>query len=467
MKLQIENSYMSEVIKIKRGVDIKLVGDTNMEFAPEIRVETVAIKPDDFHGARFKLVVKEGEEVKAGSPLLFNKDDEAVKLTSPVSGEVAQIVRGAKRRILEVRVLADKKIKYEKFGKADPIELAREEIVEKLASSGCFAFFKQRPYNVIADTSKTPKAIFISGFDSAPLAPAMSMLLDGNEKEFQIGVDALAKLTSGKVHLGLNADIPSGRTLSSVKGVEITKYSGPHPAGLVGVHIAHKDPIDKGDTVWTITPEHVVIIGRLFQSGTFDARINISVAGSEIKDRKYHSTYIGAAVKPFVLDNVSEKKVRIISGNVLTGKHIQEDGYLSFYERQVTVLAEGEDPELFGWLIPKPDKFSISRALPSFFMRQAEKITGQSIVYNLDTNLHGEERAFVVSGQYEQVFPFDIFPVQLIKAIMTNDIELMENLGIYEVVEEDFALCEVVCTSKVPVQETVRKGLDLMKEEVG
>ena len=458
---------MSEVLKIKRGVDIKLVGETDKEFAPEMRVETVAIKPDDFHGAQFKLAVKEGEEVKAGSVLLFKKDDEAVKLTSPVSGEVAQIVRGAKRRILEVRILTDKKIKYEKFKKDDPIKLDRHAIVSKLAKSGCFAFFKQRPYNVVAQTSKTPKAIFISGFDSSPLAPDMGMLLDDNDKEFQTGIDALAKLTSGKVHLGLNANVPVGRTLSSVKGVEITKYSGPHPAGLVGVQIAQKNPIDKGDIVWTINPEHVVIIGRLFLTGKFDARINIAVAGSEVKDRKYHSTILGAAVKPFIADNLSDKKVRVISGNVLTGTLIQSNGYLSFYERQITVLAEGEDPELFGWLIPKPDKFSISRALPSFFMRQLEKITGQPTVYNLDTNLHGEERAFVVSGQYEQVFPFDIFPVQLIKAIMTNDIELMENLGIYEVVEEDFALCEVVCTSKIPVQETIRKGLDLMKKELG
>ena len=191
----------------------------------------------------------------------------------------------------------------------------------------------------------------------------MGMLLDGNEREFQTGVDALAKLTSGKVHLGLNADVPSGRTLASVKGVRISKYSGPHPAGLVGVQIAQKDPINKGDTVWTITPEHVIIIGRLFLTGTFDARINISIAGSEVQNRKYHSTYLGAAVKPFVADNLTDKKVRIISGNILTGKHIQEDGYLSFYERQITIIAEGEEPELFGWLIPKPDKFSISNLL--------------------------------------------------------------------------------------------------------
>ncbi|MEO1021260.1 MAG: Na(+)-translocating NADH-quinone reductase subunit A [Bacteroidota bacterium] len=458
---------MSQVIKIKRGVDIKLVGEADKEFASPASVETVAIKPGDFHGARLKLVVKEGDEVKAGSALLFSKDDEQVKLTSPVSGEVAQIVRGEKRRILEVRILADKTIEHEDFGIADPKESERDEIIEKLTASGCWAFFRQRPYNILAETSKTPKAIFISGFDSAPLAPDLNLLLQGNEKEFQTGVDALAKITTGSVHLGLKSGEPVGPVLSGVEGVHVTTYAGSHPAGLVGVHIAQMDPINKGETVWTISPEHVVIIGRLFLTGTFNARINIAVTGAEVKERKYHSTVIGAAVKPFLRENVSEKTNRIITGNVLTGKHIQEDGYLSFYERQVTVLEEGIDPELFGWLIPKPDKFSISRALPSAFQRQLEKITNRPVTYDLNTNMHGEERAFVVSGQYEQVFPFDIYPVQLLKAIMTNDIELMENLGIYEVVEEDFALCEVVCTSKIPVQETVRKGLDLMKEELG
>ncbi len=453
---------MSDVIKIKRGVDINLAGEAEKEFAPAVPVETAAIKPSDFHGVRFKLSVKEGDEVKAGTPLLFNKDDEQVKFTSPVSGEVAQIVRGAKRRILEVRVLADKTAKYEDFGKADPLSLSREAIIEKMALSGCFAFLKQRPYNIVAEPSKTPKAIFISGFDSAPLAPDLGVLLDGFEKEFQTGINALAKLTTGQVHLGLNAATPVGRTLSSVKGVKVSKYDGPHPAGLVGVQIAENDPIDKGETVWTINPEHVVIIGRLFEEGKYDARINIALTGSEVLDRKYHSTVVGAAVKGFVNENITDKKNRIISGNVLTGTKIEEDGYLSFYERQLTVIPEGYDPELFGWLIPKPDKFSISRALPSWFQRQISNPK-----YELNTNQHGEERAFVVSGQYEEVFPFDIFPVQLIKAIMINDIEAMENLGIYEVIEEDFALCEVVCTSKIEVQRIVRKGLDLMKEEVG
>lgn len=453
---------MSDVIKIKRGVDIQLVGEADKVFATPVPIETAAIKPDDFNGVRFKLSVKEGDEVKAGSPLLFDKDNEQVKFCSPVSGEVAQVVRGAKRRILEVRVLADKETKYEDFGSADPTSLSREEIINKLTLSGCWPFLKERPYNVIANPERKPKAIFISGFDSAPLAPDMALLLEGQEKELQAGVDALALLTLGKVHLGLNASKPAGRVLSGVKGLKITKYDGPHPAGLVGVHIHENDPMNKGETVWTINPEHVVIIGRLFLEGKFDARINIAVTGSEVTDRKYHSTILGTAVKNFITDNTSDLKNRFISGNVLTGKKINEEGYLGFYDRQITVIPEGEDPELFGWLIPKPDKFSISRTLPSWFQRQIGEVS-----YKLNTNQHGEGRAFVVTGEYEQVFPFDIFPVQLIKAIMINDIEAMENLGIYEVVEEDFALCEVVCTSKTAVQETVRKGLDLMKEEVG
>lgn len=453
---------MSEVKKIKRGVDIELVGDANPEFATTQKVKTIAIKPADFHGVRFKLAAREGDEVKAGSPLLFDKDKDSVKFCSPVSGEVAQIVRGAKRRIMEVRVLADKENIYEDFGSADPLTLERQDIVDKMTASGCWPFIKQRPYNVVADPEKEPKAIFISGFDSAPLAPDLGVLLEGEEKTFQAGINALAKLTSGPVHLGLNADKPAGRVLSSVKGVKVSKYSGPHPAGLVGVQIAHTDPINKGELVWTINPEHVVIIGRLFLNGTFDARINIAVTGSSVKERKYHKTILGAPVHNFIENNLDDRKNRIITGNVLTGNKIDKEGYLSFFERQVTVIPEGEDPEMFGWLIPKPDKFSISRALPS----PLQRLLG-GVKYDLDTNTHGERRAFVVTGQYEEVFPFDIYPMQLLKAIMTNDIERMENLGIYEVVEEDFALCEVVCTSKTPVQATVRKGLELMREELG
>lgn len=450
---------MSDVIKIKRGVDIKLVGDAEKQYAKKLPVETIAVKPEDFHGVRMKLALKEGDEVKAGSPILFDRDNEQIKFCSPVSGEIAQIVRGEKRRILEVRVLADKEIDYLDFGAADPKELDRDQIIEKLTASGCWPLIKQRPYNVIASLEKKPKAIFISGFDSSPLAPDLSFLLDGEDEAFQAGINALSKLTDGDIHLGLHNEMAAPSAFKNVEGVKFHRFTGPHPAGVVGVQIHHISPINKGETVWTLTPEHVVILGRLFLTGKFDARINIALAGSEVKDRKYHQTIMGAAVKHYVEKNLSDKKNRIISGNVLTGKQITEEGYLGCFERQITVIPEGDEPEFFGWVIPKTDKFSISRTLPAWMMPNKK--------YELNANLHGEERAFVVTGQYERVFPFDIYPVQLLKSIMINDIEAMENLGIYEVVEEDFALCEVVCTSKIPVQETVRRGLDVMKTELG
>ena len=454
---------MSNVVTIKRGVNIDLLGETNPKFAAPHSISTAAIKPADFQGVRFKLSVKEGDEVKAGTPLLFNKDLEAMKFCSPVSGEVVAVVRGAQRRILEVQVLADKKTKYEKFGAAEPHELAREAIVEKMLESGVWPMLKQRPYNVVANPDVTPKAIFISGFDTAPLAPDLGMILEGQEKEFQAGIDALAKLTDGPVHLGLSESKPTGKTLASLRGVKVTKYKGPHPAGLVGVHIHHLDPIDKGEHVWTISPEHVVVVGRLFLTGTYDARTVIALSGKELKERNYVKTVIGASVKELLDNNLSDDvPVRIISGNVLTGTKIEADGYMGFFERQITAIREGIEPELFGWLIPKPNKFSISRALPSWFMRQVGNVK-----YDLDTNNHGELRAFVVSGEYERVFPFDIFPVQLLKAILNEDIDAMEKLGLYEVVEEDFALCEVVCTSKINVQNIVRDGLNLLRSEVG
>jgi Na+-transporting NADH:ubiquinone oxidoreductase subunit A len=360
-------------------------------------------------------------------------------------------------------VLADKKTKFEDFGAVDPHSIERDAVIEKMFKSGVWPMLKQRPYNVAANPEITPKAIFISGFDTAPLAPDIGIILEGQEKEFQAGVDALAKLTDGPVHLGLSESKPTGKTLASVRGVKVTKYKGPHPAGLVGVHIHHLDPIDKGEHVWTIAPEHVVILGRLFLTGTYNARTVVALSGKEIKERRYIQTVVGACVKELLDNNLSDDvPVRIISGNVLTGTKIEEDGYMGFYERQITAIREGVEPELFGWLIPKPNKFSISRALPSWFMRQVGQVK-----YDLDTNNHGELRAFVVSGEYEKVFPFDIFPVQLLKAILNEDIDAMEKLGLYELVEEDFALCEVVCTSKINVQNIVRDGLNLLRSEVG
>lgn len=450
---------MADIIKIKRGVDIKLVGEADKEYAQDFPLETVAIKPPDFHGVRMKLLLKEGDEVKAGTPVLFNRDDEPVKFCSPVSGEIAQVVRGAKRRILEIRILADKNIDYLDFEARDPKKLNREQVIDKLTVSGCWPFIKERPFNVIASTTKIPKAIFISGFDSAPLAPDMDILLGDQKQEFQAGIDALSHLTGGAIHLGLRHGDKIPAAFEGISGVETHYFSGPHPAGLAGVQIHRISPINKGETVWTLSPEHVIIIGRLFLTGKFDARVNIALTGSEVKNRKYHRTMYGASVKHFVENNLSEQKNRIISGNVLTGTRITDEGYLGAFDRQVTVIPEGDEPELFGWILPKTDRFSISRTLPAWLMPKKK--------YVLNANLHGEERAFVVTGQYERVFPFDIYPLQLMKSILIEDIEQMENLGLYEVVEEDFALCEFVCTSKMPIQQIVRNGLNLMKKELG
>lgn len=449
---------MPDVIKINRGVDIKLKGKAEQIYANADLPETFAIKPTDFPGVRLKLSVAEGDEVKAGTPLLFNRDREAIKFCSPVSGEVVEVVRGAKRKLLEIKILADKETKYEDFKAEDPNSLNKEAIISKLTASGCWPLIKQRPYNVVANPERTPRDIYISCFDSAPLAPDMDFVVHGSEVEFQTGIDALVKLTDGKVHLGVDAKTNPSPVFTNCKGVVVHKMNGPHPAGNVGVQIHKTAPINKGEAVWTLTPQDVIIIGRLFATGKFDAQRNISVTGSQVSKPRYFKTLLGASIKNFVSD-VEGSNNRYISGNVLTGTKIKSDGYLGFYDTQVTVLPEGDKEEFFGWITPGFDKFSISRSLTSWMMPNKH--------YALDTGMHGEERAFVVTGEYEKVFPFDIFPVQLLKSIMIKDIEAMENLGIYELVEEDMALCEVVCTSKIPVQETLREGLDLMLQELG
>lgn len=450
---------MPETIKIKRGVDIKLQGQAEQIYANAEMPKTFAIKPTDFLGAKLKLAVKEGDKVKAGTPVLYHKTREALKFCSPVSGEIAEVVRGEKRRLLEIRILADSQVEYENFGAADPKSLDREAVKEKMLAAGCWPFITQRPYNVVANPERTPKAIFISCFNSAPLSVDVDFAVHGMEKEFQAGIDALSKLTDGKIHLGLRAGSKPSEVFTNCTGVERHSFKGPHPAGNVGVQIHNIDPINKGEVVWTLNPENVVIIGRLFLEGKFDAQINIAMAGAEVLKPRYYKTILGASISSFVEGNVSDNKNRFISGDVLSGTKVKADGYLGFYERQITVLPEGDEDEFFGWIAPGFDKFSISRAMFSWMMPNKK--------YNLDTGMHGEERAFVVTGEYEKVFPFDIYPVQLLKSIMVSDIEAMENLGIYEVVEEDMALCEVVCTSKIPVQQVLRDGLDLMLKELG
>jgi Na+-transporting NADH:ubiquinone oxidoreductase subunit A len=448
---------MSKHVKITRGLNLKLKGAAERVFGNAPVSETFAIKPTDFHGVTPKLLVKQGEEVLAGSPLFYDKYNDKIKFTSPVSGEVVEIVRGEKRKILEVKILADKEIRYKNFEKVDPNALSREQIISSLLEAGIWPMIRQRPYHTIANPEQKPKSIFISAFDTNPLAPDNDFILHSNGEDFQAGLDAITKLTDGKVHLNVSADLTPSKVFTNSKNVQINKISGPHPAGNIGVQIHHIDPINKGEVVWFLYPQDVLLIGKFFKEGKFDATRIIALTGSQVKSPKYFRTFIGGSVKNILSGNIIEDKNRVISGNVLTGNQIMPDGYLGFYDSQITVIPEGDEPEFFGWLVPNSKKFSMSRTFFSWLTPGKE--------YVLNTNMNGEERPFVMTGEYDKVFPFNIYPQQLLKAILVDDIDLMEKLGIYEVAEEDFALCEFVCTSKIDSQKIVRKGIDVIKKE--
>lgn len=449
---------MSEVIKIRRGLDIKLKGRADKIFTKAPRSRTYAVKPVDFHALTPKIVAKPCEEVKAGSVIFYDKYRPEIKYTSPVSGIVKTIERGERRRIVSVVIEADGKDTAETFRKGDPAAMSREEVVENLLESGLWPVIMQRPYGVVAFPSDVPKAIFISGFDTAPLAPDYDFIMKDMEKEFQAGIDVLRSLTDGKVHLGLDARYPAAKAYTGAKNVERHYFSGPHPAGNVGIQIHKIAPINKGEKVWTVKPQDVVTIGRLFMTGQYDPSMIVSLSGSEVKKPLYYKLIRGAEVSSITQDNILGDNVRIISGNVLTGKKISEDGHIGFSDAQVTVIPEGDYYEMFGWMMPGLKKFSVSRTFLSWLMPGKE--------YRLDTNLHGGERAFVMTGEYEKVLPMDIYPVALLKAIIVEDIDKMEQLGIYEVIEEDLALCEFVCTSKTPVQSILRGGLKMLRKEL-
>jgi len=448
---------MSTSVNIKRGLNIRLKGEAERVFAEIPASETIAIKPKDFIGVRIRPSVKIGDEVLSGSQLAYDRDNERIKFTSPTSGEVVEIKRGDKRKILEIKVLADKEIRYAPFKKANPDNLSREEIISQLLESGVWPLIIQRPFDIIANPDDIPKAIFISAFDSAPLAPDNDFVLHGHGEEFQTGLNAIAKLTDGKVHLNISSNIPASKVFTNSKNVQINNFSGPHPAGNVGVQIHHIDPINKGEIVWHLTPQDVLIIGRLFTEGRYNASRVVALTGSEVSKRKYYKTLIGASIKNMVANNVKDGSLRYISGNVLTGSQVSSDGYLGFYDTQVTVIPEVKKPEFLGWIAPGFDKFSISRTFFTWLMATKN--------YTLNSSLNGEKRAYVVTGEYERVLPMDIHPVQLIKSIMIGDVEQMENLGIYEVAEEDFALCEFVCTSKIDVQSLIREGIETVQRE--
>ncbi len=452
---------MSKDIRINKGLNIPLKGEADKVFGNAERSDTFLVKPSDFKNFTPKLLVKEGAEVLAGSPLFFNKEYPDVKVGSPVSGEVVEVIRGAKRKIMGIKILADKETRYADFPAADASTMSREDVKKRLLDQCLWSFIKRRPYGTVARTSDEPLSIHVSGFDSAPLAADVDFVLNGKEKEFQAGLDALKQLTDGPVNLNLHRNLSTSEVLKGARGVQINWFGGPHPASNVGIQIHHIKPINKGDVVFTVAAQDVALIGSAFVTGKYDASRVVAVVGPKVNQPKYYRTVQGAAVNTFAAD-VSGENNRFVSGNALTGSNVGSDGYLGFFDKEVTVLEEGDRAKFFvteGWAGAGLNKHSASHSYFSWLMPSKK--------YDLDTNTNGEPRALVVTGEYESVFPMDIYPQHLLKAIMIGDIELMENLGIYEVDDEDFALCEYVCTSKTAVQHIVREGLELIEKECG
>ena len=450
---------MSQVIKLKKGLDILLKGEAKRELTQLPLVHAYALKPEDFPGVTPKLLVRVDDEVKVGTPLFFDKYRPQILFTSPVSGKVSDIVRGEKRKILEVVIIPEAEQVYETF-EVPAVEAAdREQIKSLLLNAGLWPMIIQRPYGIIANPQDTPKSIFVSGFDSAPLAPDMNFVLENEAENLETGFALLGKLTDGKVYLGLKNG--TSGVLNQVKNAEIRLFEGPHPAGNVGVQIHHIDPINKGDVVWTVDVQHVAMIGRFFRTGKVDMSKIIALTGSETAQPRYFSVITGLPINSIVRQKElrsQTEKVRIISGDVLTGRRVEPEGYLGFYSNQVTVIPEGDTYEFLGWGMPRLNKFSVSRSYFSWLSPKKH--------YRLDTNMNGGVRAYVVTGLYDKYLPMDIYPLYLLKAILAGDIDKMENLGIYEVIEEDFALCEFVDPSKTEMQAIIRQGIDLMIKEL-
>jgi len=449
---------MSKDIRIKKGLDIKLVGVAEKNTTKSSQSSVYAVKPEDFHGITPKLVAKEGADVKAGDTLFYSKSDERILFPSPVSGKVTEVIRGARRKVLAVKIAADTTQVYKDFGTKDADAMSAEEVKNHLLASGCWPFVKQRPYDVVANPNQAPKAIFISAYASAPLAADLEYTLAGKEAELQAAITAVSKLTEGLVHVSVGANTTS--PLANLKGIELHKVLGPHPSGNVGTQIAKLDPINKGEVVWVITPQDLVVIGELLLTGKLNVSRTVALTGSQFSKPAYVTAISGASIADVTANNLNDDNTRIISGNVLSGKEVKADEFLGYYDNQITAIPEGDDYEFFGWNKPIFNKISTSRALTFSWLTPKKK-------YDLNTNTNGEHRAFVVTGSYEEVFPLDIYPMQLLKAFMYKDLDEMEALGGYEVAPEDFALTEFVCVSKQPHQKIIREGLDLMREELG
>lgn len=440
------------VVTLRRGYDIPLEGAPNDKVNDATGITRYAISPVDFIGLQPipKVVVEVGDSVKAGDVIFFDKKLDRVKFTAPVSGEIIEINRGLKRSIANIVILADKDQVSRSFN-VPAASATREELVEFLLESGAWAGLRQRPYNVVADPDLVPRDIFISTFDTAPLAGDSTLSIAGRREEFQAGLDVVRRLTDGFVYLGLDGRGKEASPYAGFSGVQQRYFRGAHPAGNVGVQIHHTHPVSNGEnTVWTLDVNAVLLIGELFLNGRYNTQRVVALSGAPIAEPTHVRTYAGANLGE-LLGKADFNNVRILSGDVLTGSNVGADGYLGIYDKQLTVLEEGNEAEMFGWLLPLKPRASVSPTIP---------VLGK---FEATTNTHGEKRAFVVNNDYEQVMPMDIYTQQLMKSIMINDFEGMEGLGIYELVEEDVALAEFACVSKQPLQNILREGLNTMR----
>lgn len=447
---------MSDVYRLKKGLNIRLKGESGTNLLEKTLPAEFGLVPQDFRFITPKPLVKPGDSVKAGTPLFYSKDNPRIRAGSPVSGVLKEIRRG-ERRVIEAFII-------ENDGKYESITLPRinpvmtEEVLTFFDDACLWPYIIQRPYGVIANPSVTPRDIFISGFDTSPLAPDVELLMKGNEPYLQAAVVALSALTKGSIYISLPIAKKGNSVFEKLNQVQFRYFSGPHPAGNVGVQIHHIEPVNKGETVWTVTPEGLVAIGRALTEQKYDTTRMVALTGSGFHTTGLVKTMAGASLTAYTASNLNEGEQRIISGNVLNGRNSISAGFLGYNDRMVTAIPEGNFHEFLGWALPGFDKFSHTRTFFSWLAGSRK--------YNINTNYHGGERALVMTGEYEKVVPMDLYPQHLVKAVLVKDIELMEKLGIYEVTEEDLALCDFVCTSKTEVQHIIRTGIEMMIKEM-
>ena len=448
---------MANGFKLKKGLDINLKGKAEKKLVDTPRSEEYALLPAAFEGVTPRVVVHEGDHVLAGDPLFQNKNCQDVTFASPVSGEVTAVVRGERRKVLCVKVKADKEQAYQDYGKADPAQLDGDGVKQALLKAGLFGYINQLPYAVSTTPDTTPKGIFVSALRDMPLAADFEVELQGNEEAFQTGLKALNRIAP--VHLGVGAKQASP-VLTAAKDVDLNVFDGPCPAGNVGVQVNHIAPVNKGEVVWTVDPTAVIFFGRLFLTGKVDLRRTVAVAGSEVTEPSYTEVLVGTPLKDILAGRLKgTEHVRILDGNPLTGKVSTLDDYLGAHTSEVTAIPEGDDvDETLGWILPRMKEFSVSRSYCSW-------LQGKSHEYDLDARVKGGERHIIMSGEYDRVLPMDIYGEYLIKSIIAGDIDKQEQLGIYEVSPEDFAVAEFVDSSKLELQKIVREGLNILRKE--